>query len=506
MRSSLSGCLAVAKNTALIACLIAGHAQAQGPTDFRFELRGRIDLAIGEESGAHSLVVADVNRDGRPDIVAINRDDDQVSVLLGRGDGQFEAARRFDLDATPTAVAVADVTSDFSDGSAAPDGVPDLILATEDGYPLILIGDGSGDFDASDAQDLSDLVDGSRLVDLAAADFDSDGRLDVALLDADDRVFLICNSDGSYVPCRDDVLPTRGDGPLGMAVGDFDGDGHRDIAVLSSLSKNVSVMYGSGDGAFSPARTFTAAAFEDNEPRALTAGRLDADDLDDLVIVSSHVFGDLGLLSLRSVRRNQFDSQVVASPSEPTAVALADLNGDGLVDAVITDRSNDGTGGPVILPGVGEGRFFESGGFGAGGTSRLGRGLALAVADVGNDTLPDLVVVRADGESLQVAINLSNEPFTPTPTLTAPPPTVTATVPPTAVSTATATLPPPPTATVRRSDNDGGCAIGGRPGHSAVELMGFLAPLALLARRRRSPRRAGAVQPHAPPRRGDLTN
>lgn len=71
---------------------------------------------------AWSVAVADVNRDGKPDIVVANMSSNTVSVLLGNGDGTFQAAITYDSGFEPISVAVADVNGD---------GNPDLIVTNQ---------------------------------------------------------------------------------------------------------------------------------------------------------------------------------------------------------------------------------------------------------------------------------------------------------------------------------------------------------------------------------------
>jgi hypothetical protein len=86
------------------------------------------------------VVVADVNRDGHPDLITANSASNSVSVLLGNGNGTFKAATNFSTGATPYAVAVADVNSD---------GKLDLLVANEGSNTVsVLLGNGNGTFQA----------------------------------------------------------------------------------------------------------------------------------------------------------------------------------------------------------------------------------------------------------------------------------------------------------------------------------------------------------------------
>ena len=88
-----------------------------------------------------SVAVADLNRDGIPDLVTANYDSNTVSVLLGNGNGTFQAAQAFAVGSGPSFVAIADLNRD---------GVPDLVTANELSDTVsVLLGNGDGTFQAA---------------------------------------------------------------------------------------------------------------------------------------------------------------------------------------------------------------------------------------------------------------------------------------------------------------------------------------------------------------------
>jgi hypothetical protein len=118
---------------------------------------------------AYFATLGDVNGDGRPDIVAAHGDDGRVTVLLGDGRGGFQPApgSPVDLGSRAWAVAVADVNRD---------GKPDLIAATGESV-RVLLGDGRGSFTPAPG---SPFPAGKGSWRLAVADFNGDGKPDVA--------------------------------------------------------------------------------------------------------------------------------------------------------------------------------------------------------------------------------------------------------------------------------------------------------------------------------------
>ena len=172
-----------------------GNAQFQQRV--RVQIQDPIELAVGEDAGPQAFTVADVNNDGKRDIVAASRDDDVAYVLLGEGGetASFGEAMPFDFDlvSDPVAVLVADVTSPFgSPAGGNADNNPDILVADEDGVE-ILFGSGDGTFTFEGAQDLSDLLDTNVIVGIAIGDFDKTGPPDLAVLDdegASTKVFF----------------------------------------------------------------------------------------------------------------------------------------------------------------------------------------------------------------------------------------------------------------------------------------------------------------------------
>ena len=103
-----------------------------------FEFADAVDYAAG--AGTVQVAVADLNGDGRLDVVAVNEDDDSVSVLLGNGDGTLGVAIRSAVGDRPVSIGAADF-----DG----DGATDVAVASQDGAELlVMLGNGDGTFGA----------------------------------------------------------------------------------------------------------------------------------------------------------------------------------------------------------------------------------------------------------------------------------------------------------------------------------------------------------------------
>jgi hypothetical protein len=465
----------------IVACLVAvlvmtrgGNAQFQQRV--RVEIQEPMAVVVGDDAGPQAFTVADVNDDGKNDIIAINRDDDTVSVLLGEGGetASFGAPTSFDaVDATGiTAVVVADVSSSFADNEGHPDGKPDIIVVDEGGLAEILLGKGDGTFTTDDAPDLTDpdlLDEADDLVGVAVGLFDNNTAPDLALLDSDGdgtQVIFLCNNNGTFAACATPDVRIDGADPAGIVSGDFNGDTHADVAVLVRDSAQFAVLYGDGNGGFTTEpRTNSAKAADGNVPWSLAVGRLNDDSRDDLVIASTEDFFDTDALSVVFNRdRDSFNSQSLSAPfSTVIAVAIADIDDDQLADAVFASIPPEASQvGPAALYGDGTGAFTGSADLFA---SQMGNGRAIQLADVGGpDSLADIIQLADDGQSIRVATNLSRLPeMTVTPG-TPPTSTVTRTGSPGPTNTPTATVPTPtrtntPTATPIPTVKYGRCDV-----------------------------------------------
>ena len=205
-----------------------------------------------------SVAIADLNGDNHPDIITTNggiaegdgeeiSGSNDVSVALGRGDGTFADQARYPAGAVPMGIAVADVNGD---------GAPDLLTVDRHRSQLaLLLGTGKGTFRPYRRIPISGLTLSRRL---AAADLNGDGAIDVIVPDEGGSVWvLVGNGDGTFK--RPVAYPTNGIEPVAVAVGDLNGDASPDLATANGYpAHDVSVLLGRGDGTFDPPKLYAA--------------------------------------------------------------------------------------------------------------------------------------------------------------------------------------------------------------------------------------------------------
>lgn len=228
--------------------------------------------------------VADFNGDHNLDLAISVTTTNSVSILLGRGDGTFRSAVSYPVESGPQGIALADVNAD---------GKVDVIAANQCGVdPLchqgtisVLLGNGDGTFQ----KEMSFNGGGSPLS-VATADFNGDGHLDVAVAEAcgtDPTCvsngaigILLGNGDGTFQPLQSYL--SSGQGTVRLAVGDFNGDHQADVVAIDNRTSDITVLLGNGDGTLAPGTEY----FLDLVPIWAVVGDFNRDHAQDLAVAN----------------------------------------------------------------------------------------------------------------------------------------------------------------------------------------------------------------------------
>lgn len=278
-----------------------------------------------------ALVALDLDVDGKMDLVTANGDGNgTVSVFLGKGDGTFGA---------PAAIAAPSSTG-LAGGDVNGDKKPDLVVDGLAGR-LVLLGNGDGTFVAVNGADAgSGGVDAGGGADggvpvrayTLLADLNGDSKLDVVNAPANSVTVALGNGDGTF----GNPTSYKADyGLVGTAAADFNGDGKPDLATASSYPAAAYVFLANGDGTFATGARFGLEQGSFTDTLCLAVGDVNLDGKQD--VLGGSVTGE-GVDLLFGKGDGSFAPAVPdVFHRAPVAMALGDVNGDGKPDLVSAD-------------------------------------------------------------------------------------------------------------------------------------------------------------------------
>jgi hypothetical protein len=337
------------------------------------------------------------------DLIVSNFTDNTVSVLLGAGDGTFGAQTTFPTGVGPVWIATGIFQTNLNNQNI------DLAVANQTTNTIsILLGNGDGTFQAK-----TDIAAGNGPVSVLANNFhdlNGLGILDLAVANHNDNTIFIYqgNGDGTFKQPTAIQLPT-GYNPAALAAADFNGDGHLDLVVADEGNASVSVFLGNGDGTFQPRVDYAVG----NSPVWVSTNDFNGDTVLDLAVANkqdntiSILFGTANAVAAGATATGTgtFGAQTVyPAGTSPTSIAVADYNIDGLPDLAVTDQGDNAIS---LLLNLGGGTFgpnFEL----PVGTSPV----SIVTADFNGDGRPDVALANNGSANVSVVLNSAN--FSPT--------------------------------------------------------------------------------------------
>jgi hypothetical protein len=339
------------------------------------------------------MAVSDLNRDGKQDLViagACGNTCGFVSVLLGKGDGSFQAATDYSAGGVPSAFTMADLNGDgipdvalanmasnspaggtgglisvllsngngtfqapvnyasgpniagIAAGDVTGDKVPDLVVTHVAGAIVTMLkGDGDGTFQAEQT-----LSSDSNLgaTNFQLLDVNKDGKLDLVMASVFNggATVLIGNGDGTFQPA---AVFSTGNQTYFFAAADVSGDGNLDLAMVDTIGNYVTVLLGNGDGTFSPRKDLLSDSLSGVSSSVVRD--FNGDGIPDIAISALS-----GVAMLLGKGNGTFQAPIAAGFTQPQnfgQLSAGDFNRDGHLDLI--------AGGATFLPGKGDGTF-----------------------------------------------------------------------------------------------------------------------------------------------------
>ncbi|CAF2417401.1 unnamed protein product [Rotaria sp. Silwood2] len=305
----------------------------------------QITYPIGADLSPRFVIAYDVNKDNYLDIVIVNSNNNSISALAGHGNGTFD--------------------------------IPRVYSTGEDSYPLAVA------FDDVNNDNLSDAI-------IANAGTDSIG----VLLGFHYTTFQSPTTYSSDNNRR----------PHNIITNDFNNDTYLDIAVTFSLSDNIGVLLGYGNGSFGVMMTYSTG--NGSLPESLAAHDFNNDGQLDIVVANSGT-NDIGILV--GYGNGSFANMIrysTGSDSAPVAIALTDINNDGRIDIVVVNYAAKNIG---ILLGLGNLTFNTLLTY---PTENGLHPLCVAAGDFDNDGQIDIVVANYHASNINIFLGYENGSFT----------------------------------------------------------------------------------------------
>ena len=292
-----------------------------------------------------AVVVSDFNKDNITDIAATFSLSDKWCILLGHGNGSFTISKTYSLPngSSPMAIGVGDFNNDNQS---------DIVITNAGSNNIaVLLGYNNGNFNTIEFYSTGNH---STPYSVACGDFNNDSQLDivVANFDSDNIGVFLGYGNGSFA-----TIVTYSTGqfssPTVVTVADLNNDGRLDIGVSNFRANNVGILFGHGNGTFDTQVTFPLSY--PSSPVWINVGDFNRDNQPD--IATTNINAD-SVSILLGYGNGSFASVVtysVGTGSVPQCSCVGDFNNDNILDIAV---ANMGTSTIVVLFGIGDGSFL----------------------------------------------------------------------------------------------------------------------------------------------------
>ena len=348
-------------------------------------------LSTGESSNPYSIAVGDLNKDNTLDIVVINQNDSNIIMFFGDKNGNYllQQTHPIPWSSQLTSIVLWDVNNDT---------ILDVLVVDYDlsnSSIAIFYGYGDGSFTLPKIYPTGM---NSYPISIAMGDFNNDSRIDLVMPYRDKGNIGVMVQLKSEPFASATMLITREllSNPRSLTTAYFDNDDHLDLAVAYSGSNTIGIFRGFGDGFFDDQFTFSTGS--NSSPIALAAGDFNNDHHIDLVVVNS---ASENIMILLGDGYGSFVNTTIYSTgiqSDPSAIAVAYLDGDSYLDVVVANR---GTNNVLVFLGKGDGSLSKLRSYPMGYNARP---QSVAIADMNNDHRLDIIVANYESDFVEILL------------------------------------------------------------------------------------------------------
>ncbi len=370
----------------------AGILFGDGAGGFRF--------AVGPAGrGSFGVARADLNNDGKQDVVAMSNGG--FAVMLGDGTGKLSAPTNVTVPSASSFVGP--VIADFNNDTKLDVAVVDATHSGPGGLPRfhVALGDGLGGFGST----VSTSFNADDTFAVSGGDLNGDGKTDLVAVNRSGSPVGISVglSDGTgHFVMQPNVAVEVAANPIGVAFADFNKDGKMDIAVPSGFG--FSILLGDGAGGFAPRTRITTA-----NSSSIRAADFNGDGKPDLAMVSEEMNGKTSVVLGDGT--GGFGAPLQFSLGAfPSDLAVDDFNNDGKLDLAVTIARQDPFPSPlrsniVVLLGDGFGGFSQP-------VNSLTERTAsrIITGDLTGDSRPDIIIANQLANNLTVLLNTCGAP------------------------------------------------------------------------------------------------
>ena len=350
--------------------------------------------------GPVALVAADFRNIGELDMAVVNEIDNSLTILVNQGAGTFLASAGSPISLGTTRTGAPAIPPSIASAVLTSSGFHDLLVTDPVANTVqVLLSNGDDTFKEATG---SPITVGQQPSAIVTGDFNADGNLDFVVTNFTDNTFslFLGNGDGTFKQATGSpfALPSAVTGPIAMLATDINSDGNLDLAIVDQTTNNVSILLGNGNGTFTQATNSPIAV--GRSPVAIATGDVNNDSHPDLAIVNQTDNTVSVLLGNGDGTFTAATNSPLATGQAPTSVTIADFNADGNPDIAVTDPQTDSVS---VFLGVGQGLFapaFEL----PVGTNPT----ALISASLSGASLPDVAITDdPSGVAGQVTVILS---------------------------------------------------------------------------------------------------